>query len=104
MGHREPDERVRRFPVVQRCRQGPVRAPAGVGPVTIMRFATFEHAGAVRAGIVVDASTGPMVHPLPAGPTVVDLVRAGLPAALDAGASALAEPGITIDQVRLLPQ
>ena len=68
-----------------------------------MRFATFEHAGSVRAGVVADASTGPMVHPLPTGTTVLDLVRAGLPAALDAGANALAQPGIPLDQVRLLP-
>jgi len=68
-----------------------------------MRFATYEHAGAVRAGVVADGSTGPMVHPLPVGTAVLDLVRAGLPAALDAGSGALAEPGITLAQVRLLP-
>jgi 2-keto-4-pentenoate hydratase/2-oxohepta-3-ene-1,7-dioic acid hydratase in catechol pathway len=68
-----------------------------------MRFATFEHAGSVRAGVVADASTGPMVHPLPSGMTVLDLVRTGLPAALDAGDNALAQPGIPLDQVRLLP-
>jgi len=68
-----------------------------------MRFATFENDGAVRAGVVIDGPAGPMVHPLPVGTTVLDLVRAGLPAALKAGTRAQAEPGIAVDQVRLLP-
>jgi 2-keto-4-pentenoate hydratase/2-oxohepta-3-ene-1,7-dioic acid hydratase in catechol pathway len=88
-----------------------------------MRFATFELRGAVRAGIVSGPETngpetngpetngpetnGPetntVVHPLPAGTTVLDLVVAGLPAALAAGHAALSEPGIPIDRVRLLP-
>jgi 2-keto-4-pentenoate hydratase/2-oxohepta-3-ene-1,7-dioic acid hydratase in catechol pathway len=34
---------------------------------------------------------------------VLDLVRAGLPAALEAGAAALARPAVPLDSVRLLP-
>jgi 2-keto-4-pentenoate hydratase/2-oxohepta-3-ene-1,7-dioic acid hydratase in catechol pathway len=65
-----------------------------------MRFATFaEPSGTVRAGVVGDAG----VHPLPAGVTVLDLVRAGLPDALAAGTRALGEPAVRLDTVRLLP-
>ena len=39
-----------------------------------------------------------MVHPLPTGTTVLDLVRAGLPAALGVGAAAMHEPGIPVDR------
>jgi 2-keto-4-pentenoate hydratase/2-oxohepta-3-ene-1,7-dioic acid hydratase in catechol pathway len=63
-----------------------------------MRFATFEHDGAVSAGVV----NGDSVHPL-AGSSVLDLVRAGLPAALDAGAGALRGPALPLTHVRLLP-
>jgi 2-keto-4-pentenoate hydratase/2-oxohepta-3-ene-1,7-dioic acid hydratase in catechol pathway len=64
-----------------------------------MRFATWESGGSVRSGVVSDAG----LHPLPAGTTVLDLVRAGLPAALEAGAGALAEPAVALADVRLLP-
>lgn len=64
-----------------------------------MRFATFEHDGMVAAGVV----DGRLVHRLPAGATVLDLVRGGLPAALATGAAALARPGVPVDRVRLLP-
>jgi 2-keto-4-pentenoate hydratase/2-oxohepta-3-ene-1,7-dioic acid hydratase in catechol pathway len=64
-----------------------------------MRFATWESAGAVRAGVVRDAG----LHPLPDGTTVFDLVRAGLPAALDAGTAALSAPPVPVAEVRLLP-
>ena len=81
-----------------------------------MRFATFtelaatEPGGAVapgaavtavtaRAGVVSDAG----IHPLPADVTILDLVRAGLPAALAAGARALDELAVPLDAVRLLP-
>ncbi len=64
-----------------------------------MRFATYELDGAAWAGAVSDAG----VHPLPAGTTVLDLVRAGLPAALEAGTAALAGPAAPLDVVRLLP-
>jgi hypothetical protein len=53
-----------------------------------MRFATFSAGGHVHAGVVSEAG----LHPLPGGTTVLDLVRAGLPAALEAGQRALEEP------------
>ena len=65
-----------------------------------MRFATFsESAGPARAGVVSDAG----IHPLPAGVTVLDLVRSGLPAALAAGQGALGGAAVPLDAVRLLP-
>jgi 2-keto-4-pentenoate hydratase/2-oxohepta-3-ene-1,7-dioic acid hydratase in catechol pathway len=64
-----------------------------------MRFATWEAAGRVSAGVVSDAG----LHELPARATVLDLVRAGLPAALEVGAAALAGPAVPLDSVRLLP-
>lgn len=65
-----------------------------------MRLATFNAGGRVRAGVVSEAG----LHPLPDGVTVLDLVRAGLPAALSAGADALAGRAVPLDdQVRLLP-
>jgi 2-keto-4-pentenoate hydratase/2-oxohepta-3-ene-1,7-dioic acid hydratase in catechol pathway len=64
-----------------------------------MRFATYAHAGEVRAGVV----SGAGVHALPAGTTVLDLVRAGLPAAREAGAAALTGPALPLAEVRLLP-
>ncbi|WP_164700962.1 fumarylacetoacetate hydrolase family protein [Modestobacter sp. KNN46-3] len=64
-----------------------------------MRFATYEQGGQVRAGVVSDAG----LHGLPARTTVLDLVRAGLPAALAAGAAALDGPAVPFDAVRLLP-
>ena len=62
-----------------------------------MRFATYSRGGTVAAGVV----RGDRVHPLPAGTSVLDLVRAGLPAALDAGRSALSEPSVPLAEVRL---
>jgi 2-keto-4-pentenoate hydratase/2-oxohepta-3-ene-1,7-dioic acid hydratase in catechol pathway len=65
-----------------------------------MRFATYqENVGPPRAGVVSDAG----IHPLPAGVTVLDLVRAGRPAAIAAGESALAGPAVPLAAVRLLP-
>ena len=72
-----------------------------------MRFATFTSpralpqrpASLARAGVVSDAG----IHPLPAGVTVLDLVRSGLPAALTAGQRALAAAAVPLDAVRLLP-
>ena len=52
-----------------------------------------------RAGVVSDAG----IHPLPADLSVLDLVRAGLPAALAAGRLALAGAAVPLDAVRLLP-
>jgi 2-keto-4-pentenoate hydratase/2-oxohepta-3-ene-1,7-dioic acid hydratase in catechol pathway len=65
-----------------------------------MRFATYNRdGGRVQAGVVSDAG----VHPLPSDVTVLDLIRAGLPAALAAGQRALGEPAVPLDAVRLLP-
>ena len=65
-----------------------------------MRFATYQQdGGPARAGVVSDAG----VHPLNEGVTVLDLVRAGLPAALAAGERALGEPAVPLAAVRLLP-
>lgn len=51
-----------------------------------MRLASFGDEGSERAGVVV----GDHLHPLPDGRTVLDLVRSGLPAALEAGERAVA--------------
>ena len=73
-----------------------------------MRFATFTQPSGIapaaaiplaRAGVVSDAG----IHPLPPNEGVLDLVRAGLPAALTAGQRALGEPAVPLDAVRLLP-
>jgi 2-keto-4-pentenoate hydratase/2-oxohepta-3-ene-1,7-dioic acid hydratase in catechol pathway len=64
-----------------------------------MRFATYELGGSVHAGVV-DAAG---MHPLPAGTSVLDLVRAGLPAALETGAAALSGRAVPLEGVRLLP-
>jgi 2-keto-4-pentenoate hydratase/2-oxohepta-3-ene-1,7-dioic acid hydratase in catechol pathway len=64
-----------------------------------MRFATWEVGGIVTAGVASDAG----LHALPARTTVLDLVRAGLPAALEAGTVALDGPAVPIESVRLLP-
>jgi 2-keto-4-pentenoate hydratase/2-oxohepta-3-ene-1,7-dioic acid hydratase in catechol pathway len=64
-----------------------------------VRFATWDDAGTVTAGVV--GTHG--LHALPAGLTVLDLVRAGLPAALEAGAAALSAPAVPVEEVRLLP-
>lgn len=63
-----------------------------------MRLATAVVRGHVRAGVVDHAG----FHALPAGRTVDDLVRGGLPAALDEGAEALAAAGVPMEQVTLL--
>jgi 2-keto-4-pentenoate hydratase/2-oxohepta-3-ene-1,7-dioic acid hydratase in catechol pathway len=65
-----------------------------------MRFATWEFAGRTRSGVVTPAG----LHALPDGTTVLDLVRAGLPAALEAGERALRGPAVALaDGIRLLP-
>jgi 2-keto-4-pentenoate hydratase/2-oxohepta-3-ene-1,7-dioic acid hydratase in catechol pathway len=64
-----------------------------------MRFATWESEGRVQAGVVSTAG----LHALTDGTTVLDLVRAGLPAALEAGAAALQGPAVPVESVRLLP-
>ena len=68
-----------------------------------MRFATFDDGDGISAGVVDDGPSGPVIHPLSAGTSVLDLVRAGLVAALTVGRAALAEPGVPVDRVRLLP-
>jgi 2-keto-4-pentenoate hydratase/2-oxohepta-3-ene-1,7-dioic acid hydratase in catechol pathway len=64
-----------------------------------MRLATYEDRGTVHAGVVGEDG----VHAFPAGVTVLDLVRSGLPAALDAGANVLSGPAVPLAEVRLLP-
>jgi 2-keto-4-pentenoate hydratase/2-oxohepta-3-ene-1,7-dioic acid hydratase in catechol pathway len=64
-----------------------------------MRFATWEDGGVVTAGVVGEHG----LHALPAEVTVLDLVRAGLPAALEAGTAAFSAPPVPVDEVRLLP-
>jgi 2-keto-4-pentenoate hydratase/2-oxohepta-3-ene-1,7-dioic acid hydratase in catechol pathway len=64
-----------------------------------MRFATWSHEGRVQAGVVDEAG----LHPFPDGATVLGVVRAGLPAALELGAAALRESAISLDAARLLP-
>jgi 2-keto-4-pentenoate hydratase/2-oxohepta-3-ene-1,7-dioic acid hydratase in catechol pathway len=65
-----------------------------------MRFATFtESSRPARAGVVSAAG----VHPLPPDTTVLELVRAGLPAALAAGSRALEGLALPLDTIRLLP-
>jgi 2-keto-4-pentenoate hydratase/2-oxohepta-3-ene-1,7-dioic acid hydratase in catechol pathway len=69
-----------------------------------MKLATWESGGRVRSGVVSLSDDGTAaLHPLPEGTTVLDLVRAGLPAALEAGQAALAQPAVSVDGVRLLP-
>jgi 2-keto-4-pentenoate hydratase/2-oxohepta-3-ene-1,7-dioic acid hydratase in catechol pathway len=64
-----------------------------------MRFATWDDGGVVTAGVVGEHG----LHALPPDVTVLDLVRAGLPAALDAGLTALSAPPVPVAEVRLLP-
>jgi 2-keto-4-pentenoate hydratase/2-oxohepta-3-ene-1,7-dioic acid hydratase in catechol pathway len=69
-----------------------------------MRFATWEADGLVTAGVVADLPDGTTrLHALSARTTVLDLVRVGLPAALEAGAAALTGPAVPVESVRLLP-
>src|SRR5919199_665304 len=64
-----------------------------------MRFATWDDGGIVTAGVVGEHG----LHALPPDMTVLDVVRAGLPAALDAGLAALSAPPVPLEEVRLLP-
>jgi len=64
-----------------------------------MRIATWAADGQIRAGVVSDAG----LHEFPTRTTVLDLVRTGLPGALDLGAAALQRPAVPLDAVRLLP-
>ncbi|MFD0687620.1 fumarylacetoacetate hydrolase family protein [Actinomadura fibrosa] len=63
-----------------------------------MRFATYEHDGTERAGVV----QGDGIHPLPEGATVLELIRSGT--LRDEGTEALGRPAVhTVADVRLLP-
>jgi 2-keto-4-pentenoate hydratase/2-oxohepta-3-ene-1,7-dioic acid hydratase in catechol pathway len=64
-----------------------------------MRFATYEYLGTERAGVVAEDG----IHPFPRGVTVLDLVRSGLPAALEAGSTVRNGYPVPVDRVRLLP-
>ena len=64
-----------------------------------MRFATVQQDGDVRAGVVADDQ----LYPLPDGLSVLDVVRSGRPAALDAGTDALRGQGVPLTSLRLLP-
>jgi 2-keto-4-pentenoate hydratase/2-oxohepta-3-ene-1,7-dioic acid hydratase in catechol pathway len=65
----------------------------------LMRLATCEVSGTVAAGVIGDDG----FHPLPDDATILDLVRSGLPAALDAGARSLGQPAVPLTSVRFLP-
>ena len=87
VGDREPDERVRRLPVVQRRRQGPVRGPAGLtresscdSPPTSTPARSGPGSSPTSAAAADGASAAGRDDR--AGPGD----RAGLPAALAAGA------------------
>lgn len=63
-----------------------------------MRFVTVEHAGQERAGVIEEDH----VYLFEEGATVLDLVRRGLPAALEAGDQVLdSGPSVPLDQLRL---
>ena len=64
-----------------------------------MKFATWDNGGIVTAGVVGEHE----LHALPPDVAVLDLVRAGLPAALEAGKAALSAPPVPLAGVRLLP-
>ena len=64
-----------------------------------MLFATFSRDGRELAGVVSDAG----LHPLADGISVLQLVRAGLPDALEAGRAVLDGPALPLAEVRLLP-
>ncbi|GLZ11697.1 hydroxylase [Actinomadura sp. NBRC 104425] len=64
-----------------------------------MRFATWDDGRTVTAGVVGEEG----LHPLPPDTTVLDLVGAGLPAAIEAGTEALSRPCVPLTEVRLLP-
>lgn len=64
-----------------------------------MRLAVYEYRGQVRSGAVSEAG----VHELADGSTVDDLIRQGLPAALQVGQRALHDEAIPLSEIRLLP-
>ncbi|GLY29736.1 fumarylacetoacetate hydrolase family protein [Kineosporia sp. NBRC 101731] len=64
-----------------------------------MRFATWAVGGSAVAGVVSDAG----VHAFSDSISMLDLVRRGLPAALELGAATLRNPPEPLNTVRLLP-
>lgn len=65
-----------------------------------MRFATWQHAGATRAGVATDAG----LHAFPDGATILDVVASGLPSALElAELTAESAAPVPLADVRLLP-
>lgn len=67
-----------------------------------MRFATYQHRGQQHAGAL--SPEADELFPLPKGTTVLELVRSGLPAALETGRAAQAAGNaVPLDEVRLLP-
>ncbi|WP_406281085.1 fumarylacetoacetate hydrolase family protein [Embleya sp. NBC_00896] len=63
-----------------------------------MKFATFDLHGSTRSGVV----SGDVVHPLPEGGTLLDLIERGDAALRSAGEAALAGPAVALADVRLL--
>ena len=63
-----------------------------------MRLATYRHRGDELVGVVADD----VVHPLDAGPTLLDVVALGLDEALALGERALGGPAVDLADVRLL--
>lgn len=66
-------------------------------------MATWEHAGAVAAGVVLGDGEGTTVHPFPDGRSGLEAVRLGLQGLLELGAAAAQAPGAPLTDVRLRP-
>lgn len=66
-------------------------------------MATWEHAGAVSAGVVVGDGDGARVHAFRGGETGLDAVRLGSDGLLALGTDAVAGDGVPLADVRLLP-
>ncbi|KQU29408.1 MULTISPECIES: fumarylacetoacetate hydrolase family protein [unclassified Rhodococcus (in: high G+C Gram-positive bacteria)] len=64
-----------------------------------MRFATWVHDGRTTSGVVSDDG----LHAFERQGSILELVRAGLPAALEAGSEALGHRPVQLADVRLLP-
>jgi 2-keto-4-pentenoate hydratase/2-oxohepta-3-ene-1,7-dioic acid hydratase in catechol pathway len=64
-----------------------------------MRFATWEHDGHVYTGVASEAG----LHAFDEQVSILEVVRSGLPAALELGAATLERDPVDMAQVRLLP-
>jgi hypothetical protein len=64
-----------------------------------MRFATWVQDGQVTTGVASDDG----LHAFDRQTTILELVRAGLPVAFEAGAAALGRRPVDLAAVRLLP-